>query len=925
MKKTKAFALLYEKLDIFNKVVLSLIAISIVILLSLYFLFMKPNLEQLEFNETEEQAWSCIQLGRLLIASQNYMPGVTKDWSVWDDTYQFVVGENPTYEKENFAVSPLSLFDQSFLFISDNNDKIVSQTYRDINSGEFTDPPVDFLPLIKRLRTFMSENTNHEFVKSGFIEYNGTFYFISSAPILKSDETGPTVGMLTFGKEITPQSLMELANKYNIECIELKATTLESLTLNPSELETLKEANIFVKLDETNKHGLAYRLAADIFGNHKIVLTATNQINDYLDVKHRYNTLFVMGIMATLFAFFVLYLGVRQIVLLPVRKLTKQVEQVHLKEQDGIRADDFSGKEFHYLAESISNLLETIEKNNNKIMQSNNSLRVYSQAVESANNEIIIMSSEGIVEYVNSITDRRSPFGVGSYIGKHASECISPVYGDQLSQALVVLQAGEPYRAEIVLPRKGGYSTICEVSLSAIKSSTGKYEHFVAIVRDIDEQKKFEEKLLNTTRHDLLTNLPNRGYFAELFAERVLSLQPETPYLCVLFIDVDDFKYVNDSYGHDSGDILICEIASRMQNRLPENCVVSRASGDEFYVLADMRDAEAVQEIASLMFELFEEPFAVNNHLLTVSVSIGSSVYPTDSTDLRALLKNADMAMYVAKSLSHSNGYCAFTSQIEHDLMKRLSMVNKLRDSIAQCMDEFVANYQPKLDPLTNEVVGCEALLRWHSPDGNVSPVEFIPVAESNGLIWELSRHILMRSTKFQKELESLGFCMKMSVNMSPQVMLRSDFMNMIDEAIRESNINSSMLDIEITEETLASDVVRLEKVIKELHARKITVTIDDFGTGYSSIGYFKQFKLNGLKIDKKFIDHLPQNLDSVAIVDAVWAMARAMNLTVTAEGVETKEQFDYLKEMKIQEIQGYYVSKPLSTNDFIEFMKKQS
>lgn len=430
------------------------------------------------------------------------------------------------------------------------------------------------------------------------------------------------------------------------------------------------------------------------------------------------------------------------------------------------------------------------------------------------------------------------------------------------------------------------------------------------------------EKLYVAATYDELTGLLNRKSFVSTMKTVVKKQAEDDTFLGMYYIDLDRFKFINDTMGFTVGDIFLLDITKRMEERFGRQAYLGRPGGDKFIISrGGFQERYEADLFADEILSLFHEPFTANGRQMNISASIGSSVYPTDATEVETLFKNAEMAMYRAKELGR-NLNCRYESQLDKILQRKIYIENKIRASVNQGCDEFKAYLQPKAHAQTGRIVSCEALMRWETPEGIVGPGEFIPLAEESGLIIELSRHMLREACLFNQILLQKGIESVVSVNISAQVLLHKKFAAMIEDAEAYSGMNLRYLDIEITENTVLEDVESVNTVLNNLHERGITVSIDDFGTGYSSLSYLTRLAVDRIKIDQSFIKGLLENDEDRTIVNAIVAMGKSLRMIVTAEGVETLEQYQYLKMLGCEEIQGYFISRPIPPEEYLTFIQ---
>ena len=429
------------------------------------------------------------------------------------------------------------------------------------------------------------------------------------------------------------------------------------------------------------------------------------------------------------------------------------------------------------------------------------------------------------------------------------------------------------------------------------------------------------ESLLVQATHDPLTGLPNRLLFSDRLTQRLMRSRGTPQPLAVMYLDLDRFKIVNDTLGHAVGDQLLQAVASRLKGCLRETDTLARMGGDEFtMILADVESHEEAAAVARKILGILSEPVKIDDNEFVIQASIGISIFPTDGMDVETLVKNADTAMYRAKEQGR-NCYHAFTESLNADAVQAMVMESGLRRALER--KEFVVHYQPRVDIKTGKIVGSEALVRWQHPDyGLVSPGQFISLAEDTGLIGPISEYVLQTACEQTKIWTDGGWGrLSVSVNISARQFQQRKLTHSVREALAQSGLDPQCLDLEITETTLMKDPESVDLVLREFREMGIQVSVDDFGTGYSSLGYLKRYPVDAVKIDRSFVSGITTNPDDAAIAGAVVAMAHSLKLKVCAEGVETVEQLEFLRSLQCDEMQGYFISQPVSAQQFEELL----
>ena len=422
--------------------------------------------------------------------------------------------------------------------------------------------------------------------------------------------------------------------------------------------------------------------------------------------------------------------------------------------------------------------------------------------------------------------------------------------------------------------------------------------------------------------HDMLTSLPNRIFFNKQLSVSIAKARYQQEGLAVMFLDLDRFKKINDNLGHAVGDRLLKAVVKRLTDCLRESDTLARWGGDEFTLfLKNINGTHYTAETAQKIINAFKSPFLIGNHYLYITISIGIALYPYDGEDPETLIKNADVALYSAKAKGRNN-YQFYTAKINEQSSELLFLENRLHHAWER--EEFQIYYQPKVNINTGKVTGMEALLRWYSPElGFISPVTFIPIAEENGLIVQIGEWVLQTACAQNKAWLEAGLSpIRIAVNLSPRQFQEPNLLEMVAQILAETGLDPWLLELEITETTAMQNADFTKEILLELNRMGVLISIDDFGTGYSSLNYLKKFPVHTIKIDRSFVRDLTIDPYDMAIASAVVALGHGLNMNVVAEGVETKEQLECLREIGCEEMQGYFFSKPLPDQEAIALLK---
>ncbi|WP_050614281.1 sensor domain-containing protein [Bacillus testis] len=445
----------------------------------------------------------------------------------------------------------------------------------------------------------------------------------------------------------------------------------------------------------------------------------------------------------------------------------------------------------------------------------------------------------------------------------------------------------------------------------------GEVEGIVGIGRNITEQKRVGEQLSQLSYYDAQTNLPNRVKFSQVMHKMIQRSKKEKREMAVLLIDIDRFQIVNDSLGHHAGDLILKEIALRMQRVIPADGFMGRFAGDAFSLLLHGDVCiKNVNKVIKKIANAIGEPIVFNDKEFFMSASIGVSMFPNDGVSEGELLKNADIALNKLKNQG-GNSYMFYCNEMNKQAIERLKLEGSLRKAVMN--EEFHLCYQPLVDVKAGRIYGSEALIRWNHPEqGIISPADFIPLAEETGLIVEIGTWVLKKACKQNKEWLDAGFGeLVISVNVSPLQFQQPLFYEIVKDALRESGLPPQLLHLELTENSMLENMEYSIGIMEKLRQMGVKVSIDDFGTGYSSLSYLKNLPIDYLKIDQSFINNLKEDSEDMAIVKAIIMMGRGLSLRVVAEGVETEKQLSLLKEMDCHFAQGYYIDKPLTVEEF--------
>lgn len=532
----------------------------------------------------------------------------------------------------------------------------------------------------------------------------------------------------------------------------------------------------------------------------------------------------------------------------------------------------------------------------------------YRMMVEAMNEGVITLAIDGTILYCNRCFSDMLKIPLDKIAGTLLQTFVAP---SNIATINKMLHGTETQKVEIWLLDAHGEKLPVFLS-PKILQIRGEPTVIYMVAMDLTSHKQYEARLEYQANYDALTGLANRNRLHDRLKQAIVSAERYRHQVAVAFIDLDQFKFINDSLGHHIGDQVLISVAARLKSCMRENDTVARHGGDEFVVVIDHSDEAVISLLMPRILACVAEPVMVDDRELQVTCSIGFSLYPIDGLDADTLLKNADAAMYRAKEQGRNNVQF-YTEELNQKIRKRLSMESMLRHALER--NEFSLHYQPQVALQTGCIIGVEALIRWnHESEGLVSPADFIPLAEELGLIVPIGEWVLRTACEQMKAWQAAGLPkIRVAVNLSARQFRQKDLVEVIAGVLLETGLDPRHLDIELTESMMMHNVEAAVLTLGKLKEMGISLSIDDFGTGYSSLNYLKRFPIDVLKIDQSFVRDITSDADDAAIARSIIALAHSLKLKVIAEGVETEAQLNYLSSHHCDVIQGYYYSRPLS------------
>ncbi|MDY0833982.1 putative bifunctional diguanylate cyclase/phosphodiesterase [Pseudomonas sp. SED1] len=559
--------------------------------------------------------------------------------------------------------------------------------------------------------------------------------------------------------------------------------------------------------------------------------------------------------------------------------------------------------------------------NNHNRRTATSALHLFQRAVEQSANAFLLVNCDGVVEYVNPSFTAITQYSTEEVHGHQLSELPAlENLSELLFDAPSSLAKSNSWQGEFKSRRKNLEPYWGQLSISKVYGDNRELTHYIGIYEDITQTKLAQQRIERLAYTDNLTNLGNRPAFIRNLDER-FARDSDSP-ISLLLVDIDNFKRINDSLGHQTGDKLLISLARRLRNSLTASGSLARFASNEFAVLLDDTDLETGQQVASQLLATLDKPMFVDNQLISVTGSVGLACAPLHGRDPQTLMRNAGLALHKAKA-NGKHQVQVFTEALNAEASYKLFVENNLRRALTQ--NELDVFYQPKLCLRSGRLLGMEALLRWNHPEkGMIRPDQFISVAEETGLIIPIGKWIARQACRMSRQLTAAGMGnLQVAINLSPKQFSDPDLVASIATILKEEQLPANLLELELTEGLLleATEDTRLQ--LDQLKSFGLTLAMDDFGTGYSSLSYLKKFPIDIIKIDRSFIHEIPDNQDDMEITSAVIAMAHNLKLKVVAEGIETSEQLAFLRRHRCDVGQGYLFDRPIPGSELIEKLKR--
>lgn len=598
-----------------------------------------------------------------------------------------------------------------------------------------------------------------------------------------------------------------------------------------------------------------------------------------------------------------------------VHRIIKENNEIAFAEERCIHQLDREGN----ITRSIGTIHDITQE---RIAQ--NELMLSAEVFARMSDAVVITDENRVIIKVNEAFSKITGYTQSEVVGEQTSMLNSGRHSKEFHEDMwQQINSNGEYHGEVEDRKKSGEVYISDITIMAIHNEHQLLTNYISIFSDVTDTKVKDTLIHNLAYYDHLTKLPNRTLFQERFLDKVKYAKRNQKKIAMLFLDMDNFKNINDTMGHLVGDKFLIEVVSTLKSNLRAQDTIARQGGDEFTILID--NFEKIEDILPLIEKIvnrFKSPLMVENTKLYSGVSMGISIYPDDGKDFIKLVKCADTAMYHVKENGKS-GFHFFTNEINKKVTQRINLENRLRSALSN--NEFFLLYQPKIDMKLQSVYGMEALIRWQSPIGLVPPDQFISVAEDIGLIYDIGLWVIKKSLHDLQQLHKEGYLLTLSINVSSMQFENKNFIDDLSAIIEEFSVESSYIELEVTETQIMTNIQSTLVKLSHLHSLGFKISIDDFGTGYSSLSYLKRLPAQTIKIDRSFVLDIEHDEEDKSIVSAIIAMANSLGKDVIAEGSETQGHIDTLKTLNCHKIQGYYFSKPLEKEIFRAYVENFS
>ncbi len=858
---------------------------------------------------------------------------IVADYALWDDTYRFIQDHNASYMENNFTATSLANLRIDFVAVYDSDGALLA--------SRLVPKISDLIQVPERLSehaAFFSPFSSTK-ARGGLQRIRDSVFAGASVAVCTSDLSATPRGLMVFGRMVDAPLTKEISASAGIDVRFILPERLPPPALDITVERKGIGGDVIGRLSLRDKAG------------HVVLVAETREPRTIFSLG--LDAVVKMGILSAII-FIVLLIVARQslavLFLKPLKELELALDREGNAENplddaiDTLSArPDLVGRTAMVIKRARESLMVSLatEQHRSRMLDaevrsrtselslSNHQMQIFKRIIEETAEGIVITDTQGNIIDANRSFCESCGYDLGSLVGKNHRIMKSGRHDAYFYKSMweSILTTGR-WAGEVWDLRADGMTFPKLLSIDTIRDAEGNVECFVGISSDISKLKNAEERLSRIAFFDTLTGLPNRALFQDRYKQEIARAQRAGTRVALLYIDLDRFKLVNDTLGHLAGDELLREVSTRITTTIRETDTACRLGGDEFAaILPAINLYEDLERISRKMIAAIGEPFNLAGNEIFVGASLGIAVYPTDGTEMDQLIKLADAAMYEAKE--SGGGQYAFVSSLTgKGHLKRIEIEAGLRRGMDR--GEFFLQYQPQTSVgaaapgSSNGIIGAEALVRWRNASGAIiSPDDFIPIAEETGLIIRLGEIVLRDACREARRWADAGFPLPVSVNVSQRQFEQGRIVLQVKEALEHSGLQPGLLKLEVTESLFMRDQEKSSAMMREILGMGVAFAVDDFGTGYSSLRYIDTLPIACLKIDKSFIQRITQPSGGAEIASAVTALARSFGLVSIAEGVETQEQLEVLRTLGCDAIQGYFVSKPLTADDFMDFLEK--
>jgi len=914
-----------------RKTVIAMIIIMIVSTLTIFLFLWIYISAQFKKTELKEASLDMERFLGVINSEVDSVDSFCKDYAYWNDTYDFMIAPTQKYIDANFNAAYLKTQNCQFVCHINLKGKVIFSvfydgnldSYKPLKLNDFKDPDSD----LSQLAASVTKGT---FEQKGIINTSHGLLLIAAHPVLDDFMKMAPRGKIIIGRMINDKQILKMCSllKVNGEINPLNKITGSDYSIKEKLINSNEKFFFNTNSDSIDSYGLLKNI-----NSKPAALLSLHYPRNIKKIGNQ--TVQISAAIIILFAIIVLYIAflfLRKNILTPIEELTERAVLIEYNSDFNSRLPVKTKDEISTLAWAFNALLDRLAEVNyslekkvtdrtRDLLTANQELMLMQQVFDHSLEGITITDKNADILKVNPAFTAITGYEPDEVIGANPrllkSDHHDQNYYKEMWKSLTI---NGHWANEIWNRHKDGKAYPEWISISAIRNKSGDITHYVGLFHDISDMKRQEEFIRHQAFHDSLTGLPNRPLLINRIDKAIARASREQLRFAVIFLDLDNFKNINDSLGHAIGDMLLKETAERLRHVARSVDTVARLGGDEFIVLVEnMKDEKPAASLAQRILDSFKTPFNIKDNILHVGTSIGIAIFPEDGEDTGVLIRNADTAMYRAKENGREN-FTMFTTSLNESVARRFRLENELRKAIE--LIEFEVHYQPKMEIKTGSISGMEGLVRWKHNGGLISPDDFIPLAEETGLIIEMDKIVMDIAFREIGELINSGMLsLKLALNCSARALHMKELPDIISAALRKHNIKPEWFELEITETSLMKNFEESLAILYRLLEVGISISLDDFGTGYSSLAQLKNLPISSIKIDRSFIWEMEKNRSDTHITESIIAMSKKVGVEVIAEGVEKKEQLIILEKAGCDLAQGFYISKPLPLTELKQYL----